>query len=39
MGGAQGKVSNAATNLAKRGVLSLAYPIEHGIVKDWADMD
>jgi actin-related protein len=25
--------------LGKRGVLSISYPIEHGIVKDWADME
>ncbi|XP_043189119.1 actin-1-like [Amphibalanus amphitrite] len=24
---------------AKRGVLKLKYPIEHGIIKDWADME
>lgn len=24
--------------LAKRGVLSLKYPIEHGIINDWDDM-
>jgi len=24
---------------AKRGVLSLTYPLEHGIVRDWADME
>jgi len=24
---------------AKKGVLSLAYPLEHGIVKDWVDME
>jgi len=25
--------------LSKRGVLSLSYPLEHGIVKDWTDME
>ncbi|CAE8640972.1 unnamed protein product [Polarella glacialis] len=25
--------------IAKKGVLSLSYPIEHGIVKDWSDME
>lgn len=25
--------------LAKRGVLTLTYPIEHGIVTDWDDME
>ncbi|CAJ1453796.1 unnamed protein product, partial [Effrenium voratum] len=25
--------------LAKRGVVSISYPIEHGIVKDWSDME
>jgi actin-related protein len=25
--------------LSKRGVLSISYPIEHGIVKDWSDME
>mmetsp|Transcript_32655 Transcript_32655/g.74036 ORF Transcript_32655/g.74036 Transcript_32655/m.74036 type:complete len:379 (-) Transcript_32655:100-1236(-) len=25
--------------IGKRGVLSLTYPLEHGIVKDWADME
>lgn len=25
--------------MAKKGVLSLSYPIEHGIVKDWNDME
>lgn len=25
--------------IAKRGVLSITYPIEHGIVKDWNDME
>jgi len=25
--------------ISKRGVLSLAYPIEHGMVKDWGDME
>jgi len=25
--------------LSKKGVLSLSYPLEHGIVKDWTDME
>jgi actin-related protein len=25
--------------LAKKGVLSISYPLEHGIVKDWSDME
>lgn len=25
--------------MAKRGVLSLSYPVEHGVVKDWKDME
>lgn len=25
--------------ISKKGVLSLSYPIEHGIVKDWTDME
>jgi len=25
--------------MSKKGVLSLSYPVEHGIVKDWADME
>jgi len=25
--------------MSKKGVLSISYPIEHGIVKDWADME
>merc|ERR1719401_3100156 len=25
--------------ISKKGVLALSYPIEHGIVKDWADME
>merc|ERR1719162_1271675 len=25
--------------LAKKGVLSISYPVEHGVVKDWSDME
>lgn len=25
--------------IAKKGVLSLSYPVEHGVVKDWGDME
>jgi actin-related protein len=25
--------------MAKKGVLSISYPLQHGIVKDWADME
>merc|ERR1719446_602779 len=25
--------------ISKKGVLSLSYPLEHGIVKDWSDME
>eukprot|EP00419_Tripos_fusus_P016030 CAMPEP_0172753710 /NCGR_PEP_ID=MMETSP1074-20121228/156531_1 /TAXON_ID=2916 /ORGANISM="Ceratium fusus, Strain PA161109" /LENGTH=89 /DNA_ID=CAMNT_0013586451 /DNA_START=57 /DNA_END=323 /DNA_ORIENTATION=+ len=25
--------------ISKKGVLSLSYPVEHGVVKDWGDME